>query len=204
CFEGGKEKCAQYWPEGSAQTFNSKKRSVEVWKESEGSSGSVIRRQLKIRPSGEASPWTVTQFQFTGWGHNDLPDMESFYNLVVIQNNILATHSVGYGFGPTVVHCSDGVGPTGTFMVACFLLDRLRMNPQSVDIIGTILATQKWRANLAQTWSQLQFLYNFVDFCIDRENIGTRSLAPSTRIMPYEAPVEYDSPVDPFQSNAVE
>lgn len=47
---------------------------------------------------------------------------------------------------------SAGMGRTGTFMAAVFLLDRLRKNPQNVDIVGTVLAMRKWRANLVQVW----------------------------------------------------
>lgn len=45
---------------------------------------------------------------------------------------------------------SAGVGRTGTLMAARFLLDRLRKNPQKVDIIGTVLAMRKWRKSLVQ------------------------------------------------------
>lgn len=55
CIEGSKNKCAQYWPDGLTQTFASENCSVVVTKESEESFGDVIRRQLKIHPSSEAS-----------------------------------------------------------------------------------------------------------------------------------------------------
>lgn len=37
-------------------------------------------------------------------------------------------------------------------MAAVFLLDRLRKDPQNVDIIGTVLAMRKWRPYLMQVW----------------------------------------------------
>ncbi|KAL5965741.1 Tyrosine-protein phosphatase non-receptor type 1, partial [Taenia solium] len=201
--EGGTGKCAQYWPNEVTQTFTSENYSVVVRNESEESSGNVIRRQLSIYPSGETSPWTVTQFQFMGWADHDVPNMESFYNLVIIHNNFLATHHVGNEWGPTVVHCSNGAGQTGTFMVACFLLDRLRKNPQNVDIIGTVLATRKWRTNLVQSWLQLQFLYNFVDFCIVRENFGVKSVASVAIRLPAAAPISYENLVNRPQPGTV-
>ncbi|KAL5961219.1 Tyrosine-protein phosphatase non-receptor type 1 [Taenia solium] len=179
CIESGKEKCLQYWPDDLTQTFQSENCNVVVRKESEESIGNVMRRQLKIHPSNEALPWTVTQFHFMGWSDYDIPNMESLYNLINMQNNFLETHSVGAEYGPTVVHCSAGVGRTGTFMAARFLLDRLRKNAQNVDIIGTVLAMRKWRRCLVQVPSQLQFLYNFVDFCLVRENLGVESIPPS-------------------------
>ncbi|KAH9277731.1 Receptor-type tyrosine-protein phosphatase beta [Echinococcus granulosus] len=196
CIEDGKIKCTQYWPDGMTSTFESEKCTVEVRKESEENFGSVIRRELKIHPSSEASPWTVTQFHFTGWVDNDAPNVESFYNLVVMQNDFLATHPMGVECGPTVVHCSAGVGRTGTFMAARFLLDRLRTNPQNVDIVGTVLAMRKWRANLVQVWSQLQFLYNFIDFCLRKENLGVKPIAPGPKALPAAPSAEYKNVVE--------
>ncbi|EUB61724.1 Tyrosine-protein phosphatase non-receptor [Echinococcus granulosus] len=203
CIEDGKIKCTQYWPDGMTSTFESEKCTVEVRKESEENFGSVIRRELKIHPSSEASPWTVTQFHFTGWVDNDAPNVESFYNLVVMQNDFLATHPMGVKCGPTVVHCSAGVGRTGTFMAARFLLDRLRTNPQNVDIVGTVLAMRKWRANLVQVWSQLQFLYNFIDFCLGKENLGVKPIAPGPKALPAAPSAEYKNVVEDPQVNAM-
>ncbi|CDS43704.1 Receptor type tyrosine protein phosphatase O [Echinococcus multilocularis] len=203
CFESDKIKCAQYWPEETMSTFKSKSCSVEVRKESEENLGSVIRRELKIHPSSEALPWTVTQFHFTGWAGNGVPNVESFYNLVVMQNDFSAEHPMGVECGPTVVHCSAGVGRTGTFMAARFLLDRLRTNPQNVDIVGTVLAMRKWRPNLVQVWSQLQFLYDFVDFCLGKENLCMKPFATVTRPLPATPTGEYRNEGETPQAEVV-
>ncbi|KAL5106547.1 Receptor-type tyrosine-protein phosphatase H [Taenia crassiceps] len=200
CKEGGKAKCAQYWPDGVVQTFDSKKCSVEVRKESEESIGSVVRRQLRIHPSSEALPWSVTQLQFTGWPDYGVPSMESFYSLIAMQNSLLGMRRAGTECGPTVVHCSAGMGRTGTFMIGFFLLDRLRMNPLNVDVIGTILATRKWRSNLVLTWTQLQFLYNFIDFCIVEEKSSAKQPAPVA--IPLSS-IEYENTADdPYSTTA--
>nr|CDS20778.1 Receptor type tyrosine protein phosphatase O [Echinococcus granulosus] len=204
CIEDGKIKCTQYWPDGMTSTFESAKCTVEVRKESEENLGSVIRRELKIHPSSEASPWTVTQFHFTDWVDNSVPNVESFYNLVVMQNDFLATHPMGVECGPTIVHCSAGVGRTGTFMAARFLLDRLRTNPQNVDIVGTVLAMRKWRANLVQVWSQLQFLYNFIDFCLGKEKLGVKQIAPGPKALPAAPSAEYQNIGEQSEMNAME
>eukprot|EP00108_Taenia_solium_P009920 TsM_000417900 transcript=TsM_000417900 gene=TsM_000417900 len=201
CEEDGKEKCAQYWPDGVAQTFHSIRCSVEVRKESEESSGNIIRRQLKIHPLSEQVPWTVTQFQFTGWADYTAPNMESLYSFINQQNNFLATHHVGNEYGPVVVHCSAGMGRTGTFMAAVFLLDRLRRNPHNVDIVGTVLAMRKWRANLVQTWPQFQFLYNFIDFCLVKEKASVKQTTPVAKSV---LSAEYENSVKNSQLSAAQ
>uniref|UniRef100_A0A158QG19 Protein-tyrosine-phosphatase n=1 Tax=Hymenolepis diminuta TaxID=6216 RepID=A0A158QG19_HYMDI len=45
-----------------------------------------------------------------------------------------------------------GVGRTGTFITACYLLGRLRADPSTIDVCGTILAIRRWRPNLVQVW----------------------------------------------------
>ncbi len=88
------------------------------------------------------------------------------------------------------------MGRTGTLLAARFLLERLRSNPEVIDIFGTILSLRKWRPNLVQTpvrniplarrffivknpitivlhfaKAQLKFLYEFVQFCIEKEGL---------------------------------
>ncbi len=46
---------------------------------------------------------------------------------------------------------SAGVGRTGTLLAARFLLEKLRSNPETIDIFGTILSLRKWRPTLVQT-----------------------------------------------------
>ncbi|KAL5106509.1 hypothetical protein TcWFU_000328 [Taenia crassiceps] len=202
--EGGKEKCAQYWPEDLTQTFKSENRSVEVWKESEEHFGEVTCRQLRIHPSSEASPWTVTHFQFMDWVDYGVPNMESFYNFVNFQNNFLANHPIGNEYGPTVMHCSAGVGRTGTFMAARFLLDRLRRSPQNVDIIGTVLAIRKWRRSLVQVELQLRFLYDFINFCLVKENFVGKSNLPPLNAPLRVASAVYTNAMTHPQLNALE
>ncbi len=42
------------------------------------------------------------------------------------------------------------VGRTGTLMAGRCLLERLRSNPKTIDIFGTVLALRKWRQRLVQ------------------------------------------------------
>ncbi|KAG2461898.1 PTN1 phosphatase, partial [Polypterus senegalus] len=63
--------------------------------------------------------------------------------------------------GPVVVHCSAGIGRSGTFCLAdtCLLLMSLRKDPSSVRIRDVLLEMRKYRMGLIQTADQLRFSY---------------------------------------------
>ncbi|GAA56237.1 receptor-type tyrosine-protein phosphatase delta [Clonorchis sinensis] len=61
--------------------------------------------------------------------------------------------------GPTVVHCSAGVGRTGAFIVIDSQLERLRYE-KSVDIFGSVGRMRAQRNFMVQTEEQYTFLYD--------------------------------------------
>ncbi|CAF87794.1 unnamed protein product, partial [Tetraodon nigroviridis] len=65
------------------------------------------------------------------------------------------------GSGPTVVHCSAGVGRTGTFVV----LDRLLQQVDSrdtLDIYGCVFDLRLHRSHMVQTEGQYAYLHQCV------------------------------------------
>lgn len=99
-----------------------------------------------------------------------------------------------------LTNCSNGVGRPGTLIAARYLIDHLESNPQNVDIVGTVLALRKWRRGLVQSYVsqvttlcslfiqpsiqmllclkiQLEFLYNFVAFCLEKLGIRNHPIA---------------------------
>ena len=63
--------------------------------------------------------------------------------------------------GPLLVHCSAGVGRTGTFIAIDMLMDRLRwfgMNSE-IDIHGAIQHIRNYRPCTVQTAGQYEFIY---------------------------------------------
>uniref|UniRef100_A0A183B2R4 Protein-tyrosine-phosphatase n=1 Tax=Echinostoma caproni TaxID=27848 RepID=A0A183B2R4_9TREM len=61
--------------------------------------------------------------------------------------------------GPTIVHCSAGVGRTGAFIVIDSQLERLR-HEKSVDIYGSVGRMRNQRNFMVQTEEQYTFLYD--------------------------------------------
>ena len=45
----------------------------------------------------------------------------------------------------TLVHCNDGVGPTGTFIALSQLIDKIHSNAQKLNVYQTVLDLRKER-----------------------------------------------------------
>ncbi|VDN12274.1 unnamed protein product [Dibothriocephalus latus] len=151
--EGGKAKCAQYWPTAVdvPEEKRSQTRTVTVTLSEANSSPFMVTRVLTVQPEGKSMSWTFTQLHFLGWSGHVLPSNEEFYQFLQAYNRLRNEKPLSNAFGPTIVHCSAGVGRTGTLICADMLLNQLRKKPSQIDVSGTILASRVFRRNLVQT-----------------------------------------------------
>uniref|UniRef100_A0A915ETC3 Protein-tyrosine-phosphatase n=1 Tax=Echinococcus canadensis TaxID=519352 RepID=A0A915ETC3_9CEST len=153
CEEDGKQKCKEYWDDECELMVTSATRSVKVTTSNVHTLNfGLVRRTLCIMPTNKTEPWYVTQFHFTQWPDCEAADMTAFYNLINLHMKFIRENPVNRSCGPPVVHCSAGVGRTGTLIAASYLLERLRAYPEKMDIFGTTLAIRRWRPNMVQTW----------------------------------------------------
>ncbi|TFJ99362.1 serine protease 27-like [Platysternon megacephalum] len=96
----------------------------------------------------------VTQFHFTSWPDFGVPftpiGMLKFLKKVKTCNPQYA--------GAIVVHCSAGVGRTGTFMVIDAMLDMMHAE-RKVDVYGFVSRIRAQRCQMVQTDMQYVFIY---------------------------------------------
>lgn len=66
--------------------------------------------------------------------------------------------------GPMVVHCSSGIGRTGTLIVTDMLLGCIREGGlhTDIDIARTVQAVREQRSGMVQTEAQYRFIYKAV------------------------------------------
>ncbi|VDD76359.1 unnamed protein product [Mesocestoides corti] len=171
--EGNKLKCARYWPEVDTEEFASECHSVTVTKLDEEAKPNFVFRKFSILPSNENDPWTVRQIHFTLCNASEVPSADWTYSLILTHLSLLEQISV-CDYGPPVVHCSAGVGRTGTFICARYLLERLRKDPSTIDVFGTALAIRRWRKSCVQT--AVSGLWDYLLFCFSGSFSGFKSL----------------------------
>ncbi|CAG8538947.1 4664_t:CDS:1 [Paraglomus brasilianum] len=169
-------KCTRYWPEKD-KSFNFDDIGMTVTLESEvldPSISSVMRSITLTRKdddnSGQPSKTRrITQLHFMGWSDHGVPDSPDALLLLISKTNELQqlhadennARTPPDAVGPVVVHCSAGVGRTGTFCTVDSVMALLpAMDDDSMDLVFHIIGFfREQRMRMVQTLRQYQFCY---------------------------------------------
>ncbi|KAL3880534.1 hypothetical protein ACJMK2_032768 [Sinanodonta woodiana] len=149
--EMGKMKCIQYWPDKEDQTYGD----VTVKMLGNESFADCIKRDLQLTVSGKSR--NVTQFHYTAWPDKDVPD--TAWSLVQFWKTVRKNRV--YGKGPVTVHCSAGVGRTGTFIALDIIYDEA-CDTGHVAVMKCVENLREQRVNMVQTVNQFIFLHDAV------------------------------------------
>jgi len=169
--EDDKEKCVKYWPNESQIYDNI----IEVILLSEEKSPTIITRKMKMRMNNEERE--CTQIQFTAWPDHGLPSPEEDYIALSDKSD-----EANLGHGPIVVHCSAGVGRSGTFCTVHsyihFLRDHVKNNNvlPPMSIANAVISLRKERSGMVQTTDQYEFCYRTVYKEFEKHYLNLKSL----------------------------
>ncbi|XP_055065543.1 tyrosine-protein phosphatase non-receptor type 2a isoform X2 [Misgurnus anguillicaudatus] len=153
------EKCAQYWPSKEEQDMDFSDAGFVVILVSEDIEPNYTIRVLELQNSKTGETREIYHFHYTTWPDFGVPESPaSFLNFLF---NVRESGSLGPENGPAVVHCSAGIGRSGTFSLVdtCLVLMDIRKDPFSVDIQKVLLDMREYRMGLIQTADQLRFSY---------------------------------------------
>ncbi|XP_037610798.1 receptor-type tyrosine-protein phosphatase H-like isoform X6 [Sebastes umbrosus] len=156
CTEGGKTKCQRYWPADSKPCLNGE---LLVTIRSEQEEPYWTLREFSVKHSNNSGERTVKHFHFTAWPDHGVPQGTE----ALIQfRGLVRRHIEREGAGaPTVVHCSAGVGRTGTIIALDVLLQQLEKE-RAVGINGFVHKMRLSRPHMVQTESQYVFLHQSI------------------------------------------
>ncbi|XP_056244328.1 tenascin-X isoform X2 [Seriola aureovittata] len=164
CNEQGRVKCEQYWSSGTKHFEN-----ITVTTTSEIPLEDWTIRDFDIKNVKTAETRSVRHFHFTAWPDHGVPEttelLISFRHLVREHMDQYSRHS------PTVVHCSAGVGRTGTFIAIDRLIFQIERE-NIVDVYGIVHDLRMHRPLMVQTEDQYVFL-NQCAMDIIRSRTGT-------------------------------
>ncbi|CAG5885086.1 tyrosine-protein phosphatase non-receptor type 2 isoform 1-T2 [Menidia menidia] len=157
--EKGSEKCAQYWPTADEREMAFRDTRLLVRLSSEDTKSYYTTRVLELQNINTGEKREIYHFHYTTWPDFGVPESPaSFLNFLF---KVRESGALGVDHGPAVVHCSAGIGRSGTFSLVdtCLVLMDKRKDPSSVDIKGILLNMRKYRMGLIQTPDQLRFSY---------------------------------------------
>ncbi|CAH8861545.1 unnamed protein product [Trichobilharzia szidati] len=161
-YEDDISKCYQYWPNDIHESiiFLSDSLSIEVTLLSEENHEAYILRKFYVTSSkNQENGKYVVQMHMISWPDFGVPKLNEFQILIKDYREMKCEEL--HKFTPTLVHCTAGVGRTGTFIVADLLQKYKESNCIYYDIPGIILQMRRCRTLMVQKVAQYIFLHHF-------------------------------------------
>ncbi|XP_062613537.1 receptor-type tyrosine-protein phosphatase T-like, partial [Saccostrea cucullata] len=149
--EGPKVKCHQYWPDEKKE-LDINPFSVTLVEEKVYAY--FVERKMTVQKKRVTGSRTVVQYHYTRWPDHGTPNP---LNLVVFHRHF--RHKIRSTQHPIIVHCSAGIGRTGTF-IALDVLSRYGKDKGKVNVIEYVKAMRKDRMTMIQNVDQYMFLYH--------------------------------------------
>ncbi|XP_071083308.1 uncharacterized protein [Haliotis cracherodii] len=151
--EGIKVKCEKYWPE--------RNNPLQLADLTITNDGVVERpdyciRQIIIQHKKLNERRRVMQLHYVTWPDHDVPSTPQLVRFWKVFRSMTAD-----GQAPVVVHCSAGVGRTGTFIGLDALMERA-LQEGVVDVHDFVLKMRADRVSMVQTKEQYLFLHQVV------------------------------------------
>ncbi|XP_072529482.1 receptor-type tyrosine-protein phosphatase eta [Salminus brasiliensis] len=150
CNEQGRVKCEKYWPSqtkmyNNLTVTNTSEIPLEDWTISD----------FTVKNVKTAETREVRHFHFTAWPDHGVPETTE---VLINFRHLVREHMDQYNRNsPTVVHCSAGVGRTGTFIALDHLIFQIERDSM-VDIFGIVYDMRMHRPLMVQTEDQYVFL----------------------------------------------
>ncbi|MXQ94951.1 hypothetical protein E5288_WYG009991 [Bos mutus] len=151
CVEQGRTKCEEYWPSKQAQDYGD--ITVAMTSEIVLPEWTIRDFTVKNTPTSESHP--LRQFHFTSWPDHGVPDTTDL--LINFRYLVRDYMKQSPPESPILVHCSAGVGRTGTFVAIDRLIYQIE-NENTVDVYGIVYDLRMHRPLMVQTEDQYVFL----------------------------------------------
>lgn len=148
--EEGVNQCARYWPDEGSCTYHQFEIhlvSEHIWCED------YLVRSLYLKNLETGDTRTVTQFHFLSWPNTSIPPSPK--PLLELRRKVTKCYK-GHN-SPVLVHCSDGIGRTGTYILLDLAIDRMLKGAKEIDISATLEHVRDQRAGMVRTKQQFEF-----------------------------------------------
>ncbi|XP_020712605.1 tyrosine-protein phosphatase non-receptor type 61F isoform X2 [Ceratitis capitata] len=156
-------KCHLYWPDRkgpeNALKLDEVDLSVEFLRCEEYQN--YCRRWFKLTDHESNTSREILQFHYTTWPDFGIPSSPVAFLQFLKQ--VRDSGALDADVGPAVVHCSAGIGRSGTFcLVDCCLVLIEKEGENNVSVQDVLYELRRYRMGLIQTADQLYFSYRAV------------------------------------------
>ncbi|CAF2053371.1 unnamed protein product [Rotaria magnacalcarata] len=170
-------KCARYFPEKKGDVLRISRISIEVI-DIENQPDLEIRHLFIKYDNNDHH---VFHYYFAGWPDFSVVDPQELINLIENINKHKSNRPISVEkmkeilLTPIVVHCSAGVGRTGTYIavdIIMSLIDRQKneLSTMKLDVMGIVYHLRQDRGKMVQTKDQYMLVNNCVEEYLRRTN----------------------------------
>ena len=178
--ENGKEKCVEYWENDKRDIKDSTASTMDtnfiINYTTEQINNDIIIRNINIRDKNkeENNEKKIKQIHYGSWPDHQSLDIQDIYGNILFMFNLVDKE---IGHNPIVVHCSAGVGRTGTF-IALYNLYRDILNQIheknnkniTINFMNLVRKLKEMRMHLVETEDQYKLIYKFVSKFLEDRN----------------------------------
>ncbi|XP_063372916.1 tyrosine-protein phosphatase non-receptor type 61F-like [Cydia amplana] len=161
--EKNETKCHWYWPRavGEESKLVLKDVQLTVQQTQEEDFNYYSTRVFRIVDLETSESREVIQFHYTTWPDFGVP--QSPHAFLEFLRRVRASGALDADAGPAVVHCSAGIGRSGTFCLvdSCLVIIE-NEGIESLSVQEVLLEMRKDRMGLIQTPEQLRFSYQAI------------------------------------------
>lgn len=153
-------KCHQYWPMSQDEELVLTGVGLKVAFLGEKPATNYTVRELMLTDLESGHKRVVLHLHYTTWPDFGVPESPAAF-LAFLQA-VRESGALDVDVGPPVVHCSAGIGRSGTFCLVDSCLVLIEANGgrlDRVDVQEVLLEMRKYRMGLIQTPDQLRFSY---------------------------------------------
>lgn len=120
------------------------------------SNSSLILRCLEVKKKESQEPsMTVLHIHYPDWPDHGVPQ-----DTVLVREILRRTYHIPANLGPIIVHCSAGIGRTGTYCAIHNTIQRILIGDMSsLDLAKTVADFRSQRMGMVQTVEQFYFCY---------------------------------------------
>ncbi|XP_077381997.1 tyrosine-protein phosphatase non-receptor type 6 isoform X2 [Festucalex cinctus] len=155
--EKGRNKCVPYWPDGDSPKEVGR---YVVTSKSEREATDYKVRVLEVAPVNKPKHSRIVwHYQYMSWPDHGVPQEPGGVLSFLTQVN--AKQAEYPDAGPMIIHCSAGIGRTGTIVVIDMIIetiDTIGLNCD-IDISKYIQMVREQRSGMVQTEAQYKFIY---------------------------------------------